>query len=201
MQRVRRQREAEHPVPFISSADVDRLLSHAEDVRFRALLRVLADTGLRRSEALRLEGRDVDFGRGVVVVRQSKSGRPRTVPLTAAARTALADVRVEVQSALLWPEFVGGRMGAVESRFRRLKKRAGFPNLRLHDLRHAFCSRLAQEGVPLPTIAVLAGYESVATTMRYASHVPDGAAREAIGRLEPGGGHWRHGASTRGAST
>jgi hypothetical protein len=43
----------------------------------------------------------VDFERGVVVVRQSKSGRPRTVSLTAAARAALIEVRVEVETALL----------------------------------------------------------------------------------------------------
>jgi integrase len=187
VQRVRRQRESKSPVPFISSADVDRLLSHVEDRRFHALLRVLADTGLRRSEALRLEGRDVDCERRVVTVRRSKSGRPRIVPLTAAAGTALSEVRVGDESAPLWPEFVGVHMGAVEARFRRLRNRAGFSSLRLHDLRHAFCSRLAQAGVPLPTIAALAGHESVATTMRYASHIPDGAAREAIGRLEAAG--------------
>ena len=75
-------------------------------------------------------------------------------------------------------------MGAIEARFRRLRMRAGFPTMRLHDLRHSFCSRLAQAGVPLPTIAALAGHESVATTMRYASHIPDGAMHAAIRRLE-----------------
>ena len=70
------------------------------------------------------------------------------------------------------------------SRFRSLAKRAGFDGLRLRDMRHAFCSRLAQAGVPIPTIKVLAGHKSIATTMRYAGHVPGGATFEAIRRLD-----------------
>lgn len=78
VQRIRRQREAKHPVPFISFADVARLLAPAHDLRFHALLRGLADTGLRSSEAVRLEWRDVDFDRGVLLVRVAP---PVAVPL------------------------------------------------------------------------------------------------------------------------
>lgn len=53
-------------------------------------------------------------------------------------------------------------------------------------MRHAFCSRLAQAGVPIPTIRVLAGHKSISTTMRYAGHVPGGATFDAIKRLNKG---------------
>jgi len=66
----------------------------------------------------------------------------------------------------------------------RVAKQAGHAGLRLHDMRHAFCSRLAQAGVPIPTIKVLAGHKSIAPTMRYAGHVPGGATFEATKRLD-----------------
>ena len=74
--------------------------------------------------------------------------------------------------------------------FKTVAKRAGMPDLRLHDLRHAFCSRLAQAGVPLATIAKLAGHESLTTTERYARHIPEGATRAAIERLDAPRGTW-----------
>ena len=42
-----------------------------------------------------------------------------------------------------------------------------------HTLRHAFCSWLAQEGVPLRVIKELAGHKTIQTTMRYAHLLPD----------------------------
>ena len=56
--------------------------------------------------------------------------------------------------------------------------------LRLHNLRHGYCSRLAQAGIALPTIMALAGHTSWQTTQRYATHLPEGATRAAIDKLE-----------------
>ena len=52
--------------------------------------------------------------------------------------------------------------------------RAGFLEMRLHDMRHCFCSRLAQLGVPLATIGILAGIAVGMPTLR-ASHHSSGA--------------------------
>ena len=187
---MKRAREPIHPVPYITDADIDRLLAAASDERFRSILRILADVGLRRSEATRLEWRDLDLARGVVLVRKSKTGRPREVGLTELARAAFEAMRGGRPTGstgtreVVWPEFQGKSIGAIEARFRRLRVRAGFPSMRLHDLRHAFCSRFAQQGVPIPTIAELAGHSSIVTTMRYARHLPANAGRDAIKRLD-----------------
>lgn len=70
------------------------------------------------------------------------------------------------------------------SRFRTVAQRAGLKTLCLHDLRHGFCSRLAQANVPLPTISALAGHKSWTTTQRYACHLPEGATLAAIRAME-----------------
>ncbi len=61
---------------------------------------------------------------------------------------------------------------------------AGFPTITFHGMRHVFCSRLAQSGVPLPTVKALAGHGSLTLTSRYASHVPENAETAAVRALE-----------------
>lgn len=187
---IPRPREEIKAIPFVSAADVDRLVAEARDQRLGGLIRVLSDTGLRRSEALALEWRDVDRVRGCVLVRRSKNRKPRQIELTNQARDAfehLHELRGAVPIAgpdLVWPEWSEHLPQAISSRFRTVARRAGFKSLRLHDLRHGFCSRLAQAGVPLPTIGALAGHTSVATTQRYACHLPEGATLAAIRAME-----------------
>ena len=61
---------------------LDKLAVHNR-LQARALALIMWRTGLRISEVLALEGRDLDYRSGVptLLVRESKSGRPRTVPL------------------------------------------------------------------------------------------------------------------------
>jgi integrase len=187
---VARAKEPQRPVPFLSSEDVASLLAATRDERFAVLLRILADTGLRRSEALALEWTDIDFARRCVLVRESKNRRPRQVELTDAALHALRSLAAQrtvtssAERSFVWPEWQRRGPQGVSSRFKTVARRAGHPTLRLHDLRHGFCSRLAQAGVPLPTIAALAGHTSWLTTQRYASHLPEGATRDAIAALQ-----------------
>ena len=170
----------------MSSADVDAILAFERDATTGALFRVLADTGLRRGEVGRLEWRDVDLVRAVVLVRRSKSGKPREVPLTVKAGEAfgvLKSMRGAVPMKGADPVFVGVRLDTLTNRFARAAKAAGFA-LHLHDLRHSCASRLAQAGVPLPTVGQILGHRCWTTTARYANHVPDGAAAEAVRRLD-----------------
>ena len=116
---VQRQGEDVRPVPFVSDDDVRLLEAHAGGEAFRTFIRILADTGLRSGEARALEWRDVDFARGVVLVRRSKNHRPREVPLTAAAVDAfqtLQDARGSVPlrgRAPVWPALLAVSAGAV----------------------------------------------------------------------------------------
>lgn len=199
---IRRPKEEVRPVPFLTAEDVDRLVEHAtaSDPRFGTLVRVLSDTGMRRAEALSLEWRDVDLERGVLLVRRSKSKRPRQIELTSTALSVLRwlnDQKPPVPFSgphLVWPEWSHKCPQSVSSRFKTIAKRAGFPTLTLHGLRHGFCSRLAQANVPLPTISALAGHTAWQTTQRYASHLPEGATRAAIVAMESHGKGAKQGA-------
>jgi len=185
---IRRAKEDRRPVPYVSPDDIRRLEAATSDPAYQAFVRVLADTGLRSGEARRLEWRDVSLARRTVLVRRSKTHDPREVPLTTAAVDALMALRglrgTPSQRAPLWQDLRDMSAGGVSARFRRLARRAGLEDLHAHSLRHGFCSRMAQAGVALPTVGIMTGHRSVATTQRYAGHVPDDATEAAIRRLE-----------------
>ena len=122
---------------------------------YETLVGLLATTGLRIGEALRLDRDDIDDGDGVLLIRRSKFGKSRQVPLQASALEALA--RYQHRRRQLYPHpktdalFVslhGTRViyECVWPTFRRLCDQArigdGAPDApTLHDFRHSFAVR------------------------------------------------------------
>jgi integrase len=68
-----------------------------------------------------------------------------------------------------------------------LREEAGLANVRFHDLRHTFITRLAENNVPLPVVRSMVGHMSQAVTERY-THISTNAARSAVellGKIHP----------------
>jgi len=86
-------------IPYLfSEADIQALMDEASKIptRLRAathrtLIGLLAVTGMRIGEAIRLERRDVDWQQGVLTIRDSKFGKSRELPLHPTTVQALAD--------------------------------------------------------------------------------------------------------------
>jgi integrase len=140
-------------------------------------------TGLRRNEQYRLRWESIDLARGILTVADAKNGERRYVPLNSKAREALnALARSNKGSEHVCPG-TDGRLGRDWQRwFEQAVKLAGVRNLRWHDLRHSFASRLAMAGVPLRTIAELLGHKTLGMVMRYA-HLAPAHLQEAVERL------------------
>lgn len=104
-----------------------------------------------------------------------KNHRTRRVPLTPAAVGALSAAKqlAEGRRVLVRATGASGPIALQSARkaLRRVVAEAGVPALRVHDLRHTFCSQLAASGVPLVLIQQWAGHRDIQTTMRYA-HLP-----------------------------
>lgn len=146
--------------PYVYSAeDVRALLDTAKSMRvaftamtYTTLLGLLACTGMRVGEALALDRSDLDPSRALLVVRHSKFGKSRLVPLATTTLVALAeygrarDRKIRhAKSPSLFMSSVGTRLdyGSVHRTFLRLVRRAGLAERRprrprIHDLRHTF---------------------------------------------------------------
>jgi site-specific recombinase XerD len=146
-------------------------------VRNRALIAVLWRSGLRISEALALELRDVDLEAGSLRVRHGKGDRSRTVGIDEQT-TALLARWIDRRRGL---ECIGSRAPAfctlqgvaidtsyVRRLLPRLATRAGVEKrVHAHGLRHTHAAELAREGTPINIIRDALGHSSLAVTDRY----------------------------------
>ena len=69
--------------------------------------------------------------------------------------------------------FKGKVIATVTTSFERARDVAGLPDVRFHDLRHTFASRLVQQGVPLYEVMQLTGHKSLVMVQRYAHFAPE----------------------------
>ncbi|RKY60456.1 MAG: hypothetical protein DRP95_04265, partial [Candidatus Latescibacterota bacterium] len=71
----------------------------------------------------------------------------------------------------------------VEGAFRWVREKAGLPDVRIHDLRHTFASRLVDKGVMVEVVRKLLGHSSIVTTVRYI-HLMQSHLVQAVQKLE-----------------
>src|SRR5260221_12512564 len=198
--------------PFIySGADIAALMAHARRsiptplraVTVETLIGLLAATGMRGGEAIPLERPDLLWAEAVIVVRDSKFGKSRLVPLHASAVAALAAYAGQRDRLQPWPKcpafFVSTAGTAllycdVCHTFRNLVNATGIrspPRPKIHDIRHTFAVttlvklyRAAHDvQARLPRLSAVLGHQNPVSTYWYLSSAPKLLSR-AADRLE-----------------
>ena len=155
---------------------------HWRDLRDRALIRVLADTGMRRSEVCNLLVSDLDLALGVLHVRVSKSGRGRMVPLGLKSRR---DVRTYLRARQRFlsrnglldvPALFVSRKGEPfhpQGLFRCIRRRMAMAGVHkpraVHAFRHTFAARALERGAGEVEVMAVAGWTSTGMLRRYAA--------------------------------
>ncbi len=192
------------PARILDDAELALLLAAARSIdrphvlsgeTLYTVLGLLASTGLRSGEALRLDRADVDFTTGVLQIRQTKFRKDRLVPVhpsTSARLRAYTLVRDRVfprpSSAAFFLSSRGRRLPSTSfsAAFRDARHCAGLGTdrprmLRPHDLRHRFATtRLVQwyrEGIDvqaqLPVLAAYLGHVRYSDTAYYITGTPE----------------------------
>lgn len=137
-------------------------------------------TGARKSEIIRARWRDVDFGRGLLTVPISKSGRPRKITLSSAAMKILREMKKTAASEWLFPAKNSQKpVSDIFYFWNKIRKKIGLSDVRIHDLRHTFASILVSMGQSLFIAQKLLGHQKPETTMRYA-HLDTRPLRKAV---------------------
>jgi integrase len=155
---------------WLTPEEESRLVNRAAD-HLVPLIRFAVDTGGRRAELLGLDWQQVDLTCKRVVFLDTKNGQDRTVRLCNRACAVLASIGPRRRGAVF--VYKGCPMKSVQTAFSRARKRAGLSDVRFHDLRHTFASRLVQAGVPLYDVGQLLGHKSLEMVQRYAHLAPD----------------------------
>jgi integrase/recombinase XerD len=190
--------------PFIySPADIDAVLAQARSsirsplraATYETLIGLLAVSGLRIGEAIKLDRSDINWTQGLLLIRESKFGKTRLVPLHDTSMHSLAGyaaLRDELQprpkDESFFVSLTRQRLcyAVVSTTFRQLIDTAGIgagaPSTpRLHDLRHTFAIRTllgwyrAGEDVraKMSWLSTYLGHREPSSTYCYLSAAPE----------------------------
>lgn len=174
--------EGEPRERYLQRQEIVRLLRATKlspSPALRPVVYLELETGLRKSELFGLRWSDVDFEHQQLLVRNTKTGVQRRVPLSRRARWVLAK-RAARDPMATWVFESRARDGArigvsdVKKAWRQALRRAKIEDFRFHDLRHTFASHFAMKGGNIYALAKILGHSNPKMTLdRYAHLSPD----------------------------
>ena len=155
----------------------ERVLTEAEEGKLmetcsetlRVILVVALNTGMRKSEILNLKWHQVDLLARRIKVEKTKSGKVRFLPVNDVLFIDLSRLKTTSRKNpfVFFNPDTGKPFLDMKTGFKGACRRAGISNLRFHDLRHTFASRLVAKGVDIETLKELLGHHSITLTQRY----------------------------------
>lgn len=166
---------------LISKADEnkrERVLSHDEESRLlevcidkrthlKPIIICALDTGMRKGEMLKLVWADVDLTSGIIKVKaqNSKTERPRTVPMTPRLKAELIDLADRKKPSA--NDSVFGIQNNIKRSFATACRLADIDDFRLHDCRHTAVTRMVAAGIPAEKVMKISGHSEIRTFLRY----------------------------------
>jgi site-specific recombinase XerD len=176
----------------VLTADELRQIVSACNVRDKAIILFMADSGLRRGEVIRLDWSDIDMQSGLVRVRQGKGRKDRSAVIGARTRRALLAYRRTLShvgesspalragaSVPLFQTRDGTRFtgDGLMMFFRRLSQRTGI-HVTAHAMRRTFAILSLRAGMNVLHLQTMGGWADLEMVQHYAQMVDDDLLRE-----------------------
>ena len=142
----------------------ERLLSAAcsqKNIYIAFIIEFAIETGMRRSEILKLRWFDIDFTNGFAFLFDTKNGEDRRVPLTKRC------VRLLQKVPQVHEKVFPITANCLRPAWGRARAKADIKDLRFHDLRHEAISRFFEMGMTVPEVALISGHKDVRQLLRY----------------------------------
>ena len=148
-------------------------------------------SGARYSELARLVVGDFDPRSETLLIRMSKSGKSRKIPLTIEAVQFFRRLTTSHSAHELMLTRTDGSPWGEDAQIRPMRdtcKRAGIDSIGFHGLRHSFASNAVQDGVPLLVVAHSLGHCDTKMCEKHYAHLsPDHARAMIQDRMKPFG--------------
>lgn len=136
----------------------------------RPIVTIAVFTGMRKSEILNLQWKNIDLTHGLIYLLDTKNNERREVLMNDIVKTALQDVPRYKGSPYVFLSHTGKPYLNVRKSFDTALEKCGIINFHFHDLRHTFASQLVMMGVDIRTVQELMGHKTIEMTLRY-SHL------------------------------
>ena len=181
---ISRKKEPRGRTRFLSDAERTALLdscAKSDWAPLHTLVLLAISTGARRGELLSLRWVDVDLKTGRALVRETKNGEQRTLPLAGKALDALRALKLKGSARSEWvfpsPSEHPGAFEYFDAYWYSALEAADIKDFHFHDLRHTTASMLAAQGCSLLEIADVLGHRTLAMVKRYSHLVVDHKAK------------------------
>jgi integrase len=143
--------------------ELDKLIEAARSRKnplIAAIICLAVETGMRRGEILSIRRSDIDAEKRTLLIRQTKNGHSRTIPLPKGALAILQQCDGQDRVFPMAPN-------AFRLAWERVRGRAGIADLRFHDLRHEAISRFFEMGLNAAEVALISGHRDMRMLARY----------------------------------
>ena len=168
---------------YLSLEECQRLVAACIAPHLKAIVTVALHTGMRSGEIRNITWNDVDFASGFIIIRDSKNGEARHVPMDSALVDLFRSYPRNAKSDFVFTNASGDRLGWIQRGFRDALTRAGLSDLHFHDLRHTFASQWMMAGGELYALKDILGHKSITMTQGYA-HLSPAYRRSMVDRME-----------------
>ena len=164
---------------LVKSKPKTRWLTHEEETlliknappHLALLIQFATNTGGRRGELLNLDWKNVDLQRKQIIFVQTKNGEDRVISLSNKAIDVLKQLEPKASGFVF--TYNGHQIKCVKTSFNTARNKAQLEDVRFHDLRHTFASRLVQGSIPLYEVMKMTGHKSLEMVQRYSHLGPD----------------------------
>ena len=171
-------RRAQRIPELLTRAEVGRILAACKNPKHRMLLELTYGCGLRVSEIVALQVRDIDGERGLLRVVQGKGAKDRMVTLPDTLLDRLRSYWTHCRpGAWLFPTSHAENspicLSTAQRVFTNAKRRAGIDKIGgIHSLRHAYATHQLENGLPVHELQHLLGHNDLRSTERYLHWLP-----------------------------
>ena len=147
---------------FVSEEDLLAILRVSKHKHHKFAYMLGFYSGLRISEILNLEARDINMEQGTMLIRQGKGSKDGIAILP-------KFFRVEMFELMPLKKLI--KVRALQKAFKKACLESGVldkkPTIHFHSLRHGFCTHAVEKGIDITRVQVLARHENIATTNIY----------------------------------
>ena len=181
---------------FLNQAEVELLFSQPDvstetGLRDRAILELMYSSGLRVSEAVNIQTRDIDLDGGVLTCT-GKGSKTRYVPVGASAvewvKSYLSLRRkqesIAVENLFVTPAGRPVNRQMIHAFIKGYAQKCGLEDVSPHTLRHSFATHLIQNRADIRSVQQMLGHADISTTQIY-THITDAHLKKSYEKFHP----------------
>lgn len=182
-------REGPGRLRYLTHEEFEKLCQNSP-AHLLPLIQFAVETGMRFSEQLGLTWDQVDLKRQEVRLTDTKSGTPRSIPLTVKSVQILKSLPRHFREPWVFWYGEGRRYSVLRRSFQTALKNSGIKDFKWHDLRHTFATWARWNGIEIYKLRDLLGHSDIKMTLKYA-HLGPKELRRVVNKMgtKPGTGH------------